>query len=363
MKQATGINARFTITHPGFSLDVQLAVPGRGVTILSGSSGTGKTSILRAVAGLDRHPDGYLEVNGDIWQDGTKGLFVPPHQRPIAYVFQEASLFAHLSVSGNLDFARKRADKGRAAIDMAYAVDLLGIGHLLQRRTPDLSGGERQRVAIARALLANPLLLLLDEPLASLDRQRKDEVLPYLERIHEQMDIPMLYVSHAADEVARLADFIVIVDAGKVQASGPPSEMLARLDLSMGLADDAGVVICGTVDAVDDAYGLLRLNVAGQNMYVAHDAMPLGTLLRLRVLARDVSLALTRQTDTTILNHFQGIVMAQQPSNDSAHTLVMVNAGGTVLAARITRRSRDLLGIVVGSEGWIQVKSVALLPL
>ena len=349
------ISARFRIR----GVDCALEAPGRGVTVLSGSSGAGKTSILRAIAGLDRHAGGYLDVNGERWQDGDQ--FVPPHRRAIGYVFQEASLFAHLTVAGNLEFARKRAS--RAAIDLGHAVELLGISHLLERRTPQLSGGERQRVAIARALLTSPRLLLLDEPLASLDRQRKDEVLPYLERIHAQLDVPMLYVSHAADEVARLAGHIVVIEGGKVQASGPASEMLARLDLSMNLSDDAGVVVHGTVDAVDAGYGLLRLDVGGQPLFVAHAALPLGTLLRLRILARDVSLALTRPSDSSILNHVQGTVVATRPGYDPAHVLVSLDAAGILLQAQITRRSRDALGVAAGSRLWVQVKAVALLPL
>ena len=349
------ISARFCIR----GVDCALELPGRGVTVLSGSSGAGKTSILRAIAGLERHAGGYLDVNGQRWQDGA--LFVPPHRRALGYVFQEASLFAHLTVAGNLDFARKRAR--RAAIDLGHAVELLGIGHLLDRRTPQLSGGERQRVAIARALLTSPSLLLLDEPLASLDRQRKDDVLPYLERIHAQLDVPMLYVSHAADEVARLADHIVVIDGGAVRASGPAAEMLARLDLAMEVNEDAGVVVHGKVDAVDGAYGLLRLDVGGQALFVAHPALPLGTVLRLRILARDVSLALSRQDDSSILNHFQATVAALRPGRDPAQVLVSLDAGGIALQAQITRRSRDALGIAPGGSVWVQVKTAALLPL
>jgi molybdate transport system ATP-binding protein len=355
------ITARFRICHPGFTLDAELAVPGSGVTILSGNSGSGKTSILRAVAGLDRHADGYLEVNGELWQDSASGVFVPAHQRAIGYVFQEASLFAHLTVAGNLGFVRKRVKAG--GIDLAHAVALLGIDPLMQRRTGQLSGGERQRVAIARALLSNPRLLLLDEPLASLDRQRKDDVLPYLERVHAELDIPMLYVSHAADEVARLADYIVFLDAGKVRMSGPADQVLGRLDLAMTMTEEAGVVVRGVVEAVDEEYGLLGLQVAGQRFWVAHEPLAAGTGLRLRIMARDVSLALTRPSDSSILNHLQGTVLAQSASANRAHVLVSVDIGGTTLQARITRHSRDALGICEGKQLWVQVKAVALLSL
>ena len=358
----TGIHARFAIARAGFALDVQLDLPGRGVSALFGHSGSGKTTLLRAIAGLERHPGAYLAINGVPWQDEARKLFVPPHKRSLGYVFQEANLFPHLSVEGNLDFARRRAVRANPAIDMAHAIDLLGIGHLLARHPAALSGGERQRVAIARALSASPSLLLLDEPLASLDRQRKQEVLPYLEKIHEQLDIPMLYVSHAVDEVARLADHVVLLVDGKVQASGGVAEMLARLDGSMGLDDDAGAVLHGVVDSVDAHYGLLRLHAGGGALYVAHAALAPGSKLRMRILARDVSLSLTAQTDTSISNHLAATVVGEWQASDPAHVIVRLDAGGAQLLARITRRSRDLLGIAPGRALWAQVKAVALLP-
>ena len=354
------IKAHFRLAYPGFALDAALDLPGRGVTVLFGHSGSGKTTLLRAIAGLDRHPGGYLEVNGAVWQDDARRLFVPPCSREIGYVFQEASLFPHLTVQGNLDYARKRASPGH--IDMAGVLDLLGIAPLLARPSTTLSGGERQRVAIARALLSGPRLMLFDEPLASLDRRRKDEVLPYLEKIHAQLDIPMLYVSHAADEVARLADHIVMLDEGKVTASGPASELLARLDLSMALTDDAGVVIRGRVDEVDARYGLLRLDVEGQKVHVVHTAVPLGSMLRLRILARDVSLALDAQSGSSILNQLQARVLDLWPAADPAHVIVSIDCGGTGLLARITRLSRDRLAIKPGMALYAQVKAVALLP-
>ncbi|MES2316885.1 MAG: molybdenum ABC transporter ATP-binding protein [Pseudomonadota bacterium] len=355
------IRARFEVQRPGFSMQLQLELPGRGVTALFGHSGSGKTTILRAIAGLDRHPGGYLEVNGQPWQDDTKGLFVPPHRRALGYVFQEASLFAHLSVAGNLAFARKRAPAGGDT--MTQALSLLGIEHLLERRTSDLSGGERQRVAIARALLTQPQLLLMDEPLAALDGKRKEEVLPYLERIAEELAIPMLYVSHSAEEVARLADHVVLLDGGQVLANGPAAETLARLDLSLALADDAGVLVDGVVDAFDAHYELLQLRAAGTRMQVAHKAMPAGASLRLRILARDVSLALTAPADSSILNQLPAVVLAVWPANTAAHVIVKLDAGGTPLLARITRRSYDQLGLEAGKPVWAQVKAVALLSM
>ncbi len=354
------IQLRLRVQRDGFQLAADLVLPGRGVAALFGHSGSGKTTLLRAVAGLDRHPGASLSVHGEVWQDDAAGIFLPPHRRPIGYVFQEASLFPHLSVQGNLDFARQRAGPRDSGALLASSVALLGIGHLLARPATTLSGGERQRVAIARALLSQPRLLLLDEPLASLDHKRKEEVLPYLEHIHEQLDIPMLYVSHAMDEVARLADHLVLLDGGQVTASGPAADVLARLDLSAGLADDAGTLVDAVVDGHDADYGLLRLRAAGALFHVARSAMAVGGLLRLRILARDVSLALAPQADSSILNQVPAIVAEAMTINGGAHVMVRLDAAGTPLLARITRRSRDHLGLVPGMQVWALVKATAL---
>ena len=250
------IHARFKLDWPGFSLDVDLDLPARGVTALFGHSGSGKTTLLRCIAGLERAPGGYVAIDGEVWQDADR--FLPTHQRPLGYVFQEASLFQHLSARGNLEYGRKRAKgvMGRAALD--HVIELLGIGALLERRPDQLSGGERQRVAIARALAVKPRLLLMDEPLAALDLARKQEILPYLERLHDELEIPILYVSHSPDEVARLADHIVVMQAGRSVASGPLVETLARLDLPIRLGEDAGVVLDAVVEERDTQWQLAR---------------------------------------------------------------------------------------------------------
>jgi len=356
------ISLRFNVARAGFAMDIALELPGKGVTALFGHSGSGKTTILRAIAGLERHAGGYLVVNGAVWQDDARGIWVPTHRRALGYVFQEASLFSHLSVRGNLDFVLKRTGRRDAAL-FDHVLALLGIAHLLNRRTPDLSGGERQRVAIARALLTRPAILLMDEPLAALDGKRKDEVLPYLERIHAELDIPMVYVSHAIEEVARLADHVVLLESGRVLASGPAATTLARLDLSMGLADDAGVLVEGRVTGFDAAYDLLQLAAAGGTIHVAHAALAIGTKLQLRILARDVSLALTRPQDSSVLNQLQATVAATWPANTAAHVIVKLDAGGTSLLARITRRSYDQLELETGKPVWAQVKAAALLSI
>ena len=357
------IEVRLNLHYSAFALDVDLHLPGRGVTALYGHSGSGKTTCLRCIAGLERAEDGFIQVNDEVWQDSRKGLFVPPHKRALGYVFQEASLFPHLSVRANLEFGLKRIPRKLRHVDMAHATELLGIGHLLERHPQHLSGGERQRIGIARALLTSPRLLLMDEPLAALDSQRKSEILPYLELLHDELEIPVLYVSHAQDEVARLADHIVLLSDGKALASGPIGETLARLDLPLALGDDAGVVINGSVSAYDEHYQLLTLQLpdSALSMRVAHTPLALGKQLRIKVQARDVSLSLQAEEHTSILNRLPVTVTQDISADNSAHVLVRLDAGGTPLLARITRFSRDQLQLHPGQTLWAQIKAVAVL--
>lgn len=357
------IQARFQLDRGDFSLDLDVRLPGRGVTALYGQSGSGKTTCLRCIAGLERPGQGFIEVNGQVWQDTDRGVFVPPHQRALGYVFQEASLFAHLSVRANLTFGLKRIAPAQRRVNLTQATELLGIGHLLERQPQHLSGGERQRVGIARALLTSPRLLLMDEPLASLDSRRKNEILPYLQRLHDELDIPLLYVSHSQDEVARLADHLVLLDAGRVLASGPIGEPLARLDLPLALGDDAGVVIQGEVSGYDAHYQLLALTLPGSQLdvRVAHTPLALGQALRFKVQARDVSLSLVNDVQTSILNRLPVTVVSELPADNAAHVLVRLEAAGTPLLARITRYSRDQLQLHPGQSLWAQIKAVAVL--
>ncbi|MDX9668907.1 MULTISPECIES: molybdenum ABC transporter ATP-binding protein [unclassified Pseudomonas] len=357
------IDARLKITYSGFSLDVDLHLPGRGVTALYGHSGSGKTTCLRCIAGLERAEQGFIQVNDEVWQDSERRIFVPPHKRALGYVFQEASLFPHLSVLANLQFGLKRIAKAERRVDMAQATELLGIGHLLERHPQHLSGGERQRVGIARALLTSPKLLLMDEPLAALDSQRKNEILPYLQRLHDELDIPVLYVSHAQDEVARLADHLVLLSDGKALASGPIGETLARLDLPMAMGDDAGVIIEGQVSAYDADYQLLSLQLPAteMNIRVTHAPMAVGQTLRAKVHARDISLSQHDSEASSILNRLPVTVVSEQAADNTAHVLIRLDAGGTPLLARITRFSRDQLGIHPGQHLWAQIKAVAVL--
>jgi molybdate transport system ATP-binding protein len=357
------IDVRLHLKYSAFALEVDLHLPGRGVTALYGHSGSGKTTCLRCIAGLERAEDGFVQVNDEVWQDSRSGLFVPPHKRALGYVFQEASLFPHLSVRANLEFGLKRIPRAQRRVDMTQATELLCIGHLLERHPQHLSGGERQRIGIARALLTSPRLLLMDEPLAALDSKRKSEILPYLERLHDELDIPVLYVSHAQDEVARLADHIVLLRDGKALASGPIGETLARLDLPLALGDDAGVVISGTVSAYDAHYQLLSLQLPGSalHMRVAHAPLALGKALRIKVQARDVSLNVQAEEHSSILNRLPVTVIQEIAADNNAHVLVRLDAGGTPLLARITRFSRDQMQLHPGQTLWAQIKAVAVL--
>lgn len=354
----SGIQARFKLDWPGFTLDVDLDFPARGVTALFGHSGSGKTTLLRCIAGLERAPKGRLVVQGDVWQDDEH--WVPTHRRPLGYVFQEASLFPHLSVLGNLRYGLRRV-AGAQRVSLDQAITLLGIDPLLGRRPEQLSGGERQRVGMARALALSPRLLLMDEPLAALDVQRKQDILPYLERLHAELDIPVVYVSHAPDEVARLADHLVVLEAGRVVAAGPLQETLARVDLPIHLGEDAGVVLRATVVERDAAWHLARVEFAGGSLWVRDGGHALGRPVRVRILARDVSIALAQTRDTSIQNCLPATVEQLAGDHHPALSLLRLRAGASPLLARLTRRAADALGLLPGKPVWVQIKAVALI--
>ena len=347
-----------------FTLDVDLPLPDRGVTALFGPSGCGKTTLLRAVAGLVRPRPGRIVIGGDTWQDDEAGIWLATHKRSLGYVFQEASLFSHLSVQGNLDFGLKRVPAGERRIALDQAIELLGIGHLLCRRPAQLSGGERQRVAIARALATSPRLLLMDEPLAALDAARKAELLPYFERLQHELSIPILYVSHSLDEVVCLAAHLVLLDSGRVLASGPTAELLTRLDLPLAHGDNASAVIEGELAGIDAAWGLLQVRFAGGMLQCVQVAgsrpRHQGERLRLRVLARDVSLTLAPASGTSVLNVLPATVRSLT-EDGPAQTLVTLDIGSTALLARITRKSAGILGLTAGQPVFAQIKGVAVL--
>lgn len=352
---------RLRLPRAGFELVVDLVLPPRGITALFGPSGSGKTSVLRAVAGLERAGDAVVRIGGVTWQDDAAGVFLPVWQRPLGYVFQESSLFDHLNVRGNLEYGlkRTRASGARQALD--EAIVLLGIADLLDRRTSALSGGERQRVAIARALATRPSVLLLDEPLASLDLQRRQDILPWLERLRDEWRAPMLYVSHSADEVARLADRLVVMERGRVLADGPIADVLATVETPVLLGDDAGAMLAGSVVERDLAWHLALVDFPGGRLWVRDSGHPVGASLRLRVMARDVSLSLERPQGTSIQNvipcRIDAIGLDRHPS---ARLVRLHSDGGVAILARVTARALDQLGLKQGDRTWAQVKSVAV---
>jgi molybdate transport system ATP-binding protein len=351
----------------GFSLDIAFTAPMRGITALFGPSGCGKTTILRSVAGLQRL-SGRLRVGDEIWQDDATAIFRRPHQRPIGYVFQEPSLFPHLSVRNNLLFGARRAvaADGTTALDLGEIVRLLGIANLLDRSPAALSGGERQRVAIGRALLARPRLLLMDEPLAALDRLTKDEILPYLEALHANLAVPILYVSHDFAEIERLADHLVLLDAGRVVAAGALAGLETDPALPLLYAPEATVTLDATISGFDEVYGLTALSVAGGAVIVPGRRGSPGTERRLRISASDVSFTLAPPIDTTILNCLPArIISVTAQDRDAVQMNVVAGLGrggeGARIVGRVTRKSQEALGLASGKLVFVQIKSVALL--
>ncbi len=349
----------------GFALNAAFTVPALGVTALFGPSGCGKTSVLRCMAGLQRL-DGRLSVDGDIWQDSDAGAFRPPHQRAVGYVFQEASLFAHLNVRSNLLFGARRSGRSGTLnrIQFEPLTRMLNITHLLDRDPAALSGGERQRVAIGRALLSNPKILLMDEPLSALDQSTKNELLPYLEALHEELAIPVVYVSHDMREVERLADTLVLMDRGQVTGSGPLAELQANPALPLLGAPDAAVTLDGTIEDIDNAYGLTLFSISGGRIIAAgHQGAP-GEHRRLRIAASDVSFTRSKPVDTSILNIVPAVVISVTVHGPGPQADVVAALGedgsGARIVGRVTRRSVDHLSLGEGAQVFAQIKGVAI---
>ena len=361
MSDTQGLRVRLRLARPDFALDVDLDLPATGITVLFGPSGSGKTSLLRCVAGLEKPAQALVRVGTELWQDDAGGVFRPPWQRDLGYVFQEASLFEHLDVGQNVAYGLKRSGKPGAAEALGRAIELLGISHLMHRSPGSLSGGERQRVAIARALATQPRLLLLDEPLAALDLARRHEILPWLERMRDELRLPMLYITHSVDELARLADHVVVLEAGAVKASGSAQEVLSRVDAPAIVGDEAGVLLHGTVAELDARWHLAKVAFAGGALWVRDSGMPLGQPVRLRVLARDVSLTCQATQDSSIQNHIYGCVETIADDVHPSQALVRIRCGASVLVARVTKRALGALNLTEGAAVWAQVKSVAVI--
>jgi len=342
-----------------FCLDADLELPGSGINAIFGPSGCGKTTLLRCIAGLEM-AEGEIWVNGECWQN--RSTFLATHKRNLAYVFQEASLLPHLNVSQNLEYAVKRSDVNSKDIQqhLDSVLDMMGVESLLQRRPTELSGGERQRVAIARALLVKPAVLIMDEPLAALDTQRKEEIMPYLEGLGAKTDACILYVSHSMDEVAKLADHLTLMDAGKVKVSGGLQRVLANVDSPLQSREDAGVVLEVVVQGRDEQWGLLTVSFDGGTLFLADKGEAVGQRLRLRVLARDVSLTIHNQEQSSIANRLHARIEAIAPSSSKSMAIVQLSVGQSKILSRVTHRSIAMLDLKVHSMVWAQIKSVAI---
>ncbi len=361
MRAAGTIEAAFRGMAGAFALDAAFRVPDAGLIALFGPSGCGKTTVLRCIAGLNRFADGRCVVGGEVWQDGAR--FRPAYRRAVGYVFQEASLFPHLSVRRNLLYGAPRHGSGGLAMD--EAVGLLGLGPLLGRAPQHLSGGERQRVAIGRALLSQPRLLLMDEPLAALDRAAKEEILPFLERLPATVALPIIYVSHDMAEVERLADHMVLMRAGRVIASGPLLALQSDPALPLAAAREAAVSLDAVALAYDEGYGLAMLSIDGADIAVPSRPLAPGTPCRLRIGASDVSLSLAPPGPSTIINALAAKVLDGSLVGPHEVTAVLglgADGAGARLLARVTRHSWDRLGLSPGLAVHAQIKGAALTP-
>lgn len=355
----TEIDLDVRIKLGSFALDVAHRMPLDGITALFGPSGCGKSTLLRVISGLERSAQGRIQFDDEVWQDSSKGIFVPPHRRGMGYVFQDARLFPHLTVAGNLRYADRRSRSQDSGLGLSDVIEALDLAPLMQRRPHALSGGERQRVAIARTLLTRPRLLLMDEPLAALDVRRKAEILPYIERLPQIFRIPIVYVTHAIDEVARLAQGIVALDAGRKVADGPVAEVLERLDLqSITGHFEAGVVLNAQVTRHDHKYRLTYLDHNGQTIVMPMAELSIGTDVRLRVRARDVALAIKKPEGISVRNILSGSITEIVEEPDTAFAETLVDIGQTKIRARLTRAAVADLALAPGKPVFALIKSI-----
>ncbi len=355
------IKANFDMAFTGFNLDVDLDVPAKGVTTLFGPSGAGKSTVLRCLAGLERSASGYMQVGDAVWQDETRNHFMAAHQRPIGYVFQEPRLFGHLSVRKNLEYGYKRTPEQERQVEWDRVIDMLAIQHLLQRKPNNLSGGEQQRVAIGRALLASPKLLLMDEPLASLDSARKKEILPFIRKLHDELDIPVIYVSHSLQEVLQITDTMVLMQAGKNVATGPMTLLCSELELSQYLGDMSGSVIETIIDAHEEEFGLSRLRFTGGELFVPQQPLAIGAYQRVHILARNVGIALQKpQVTTSFLNIMEAVVVEVAVPDIRSHAVQIKLDVGVPLLANISRKSLHTLRLEPGQKCYALIKAVSL---
>lgn len=344
----------------GFTLDCDIALPSQAaVTVFFGPSGCGKTTILRAAAGLEKAP-GFVRIAGQTWQDDEKKIFVPTYARRIGYVFQEASLFTHLNVIENLRYGLKRIADKDAEERLKEAVDLLGIGHLLTRRTNELSGGERQRCAIARSLAIRPSALFMDEPLSALDQARRREIMPWLERIKRELKVPILYVTHSEDEVMRLADQLVLMDLGKIVDVGPVAGVWLRRLQKEAAATHQSSLMIGTVQEKDARWSLMKIVCGSAHFWVKDTGAALSETVRVTVRSENVSVSVQKPSTTSIQNVFQARLTHIRRDSDTSRVLLELDCDGSVIIAEVTARAANELQLMETMPVWVQVKSVSI---
>ncbi len=357
----SALTASFRSMSRSFTLGIEFSMPLSGITALFGASGSGKTSILRAIAGLDHLP-GRLTIDNEIWQDDTADIFVQPHKRAIGYVFQEASLFPHLTVEDNLMFGQRRSSSPTlTGLGKAEIVDLMNIGTLLDRSPATLSGGERQRVAIGRALMRQPRLLLMDEPVSALDQGSRETLLTCLEELHRSQSLPILYVSHDTGEVARLADHMILISDGKKLAEGPASDIFERLDLQPPDGrEEASALLEATVERHDGETHLTHLSIGKLSITTPRIAPQPGMRVMLRVRARDVAIATQRPEGISIRNILGGTISEMRRDSASPHVDLLVDIGEAHIRAQVTHDACRDLGLQVGLPVFALVKSMSL---
>ena len=354
------LQAKFKMDFPGFNLDVELNLPAKGVTVVFGPSGSGKTTLLRCLSGLERAPSGFLKLADQVWQD--EKTFLPIQDRKIGMVFQDSRLFPHLSIRENLVYGYQRTLPADRKLQLDEVVQVLDLEHLLQRRPEKLSGGEKQRVAIGRALLTSPKLLLMDEPLASLDMQLKAEIIPFVKRIEDEFQTPIIYVTHSMNEVLQLVDTMVIMKSGKVANSGPVEEVFSDVQLREAVGDEQlGAVLETSVAEHDEGFGLTRLDFMGQSLYVPRQDIPVGKSLRVHIHSKDVSLSTGfPQGASSVLNILQARVKKVGAIDPEGYSVDIELDAGRPILATITRKSLANLDLKSGQTIYASIKAIKM---
>lgn len=356
------ISGAFRLTKGSFKLDAKFDFPSSGVTAITGASGCGKTTLLRCIAGLENAVIGDFHINGECWLDSQKNIFTPPNKRSVGYIFQDAALFPHMSVKQNLEYAYKRRSSGQNSIALDDdVIASTGTSKLVERNTGNLSGGEKQRVAIARALLTNPDILLMDEPVSSLDKKSRSLIIQLIEKIHNKHNIPIIYVSHDLEEISQLADRVVCIENGKVTDIGKVNDILSSFDKSFSHEETAHTIIQGEVVDYDRNYHLAKISFAGGNLFISSPYIERNSIVKLHIYARDVSISLKKPTGTSILNIVQASIIEVCPKRDShGQYIIKLDANGTTLLAHITQKSLEGLKLATGLHVYAQIKSVSV---